>query len=273
MVETWSVLDKRIQNLFAVYGRNLAYGREIEHRSHREVEAASTIKLLIMVYLLKQAQQNVLPWNGRWEVKQADLKKGGSGMLQCMMPQGPVEISQLCLLMMGASDNAAANALLRLLGGTQKVNEFAQSIGLTDTKLLMSPIDTSKRRKEKFRIGVTTAANMGDLLVRLLRGDLLDPIHTQYALDVLGAAQQSYITRGINTGQLKAWGSKTGTLYQRLDMVVLNECGFVVSRKDDKIVMCVFSQQPNAGPLPFSQDAPARQQVVRVMTDLYEALL
>ena len=267
----WSGIDEDDQNLFAVFGKNLSDGKVVSHRSHRKVEAASTIKLLILVYLLKQAQEDSIVLDSRLQVKLEDLTAGGSGMLQSWMPQRPVEISQLCLSMMGASDNVAANTLLRSLG-MQEINAFAQQIGLADTELLMSPIDPSKRRRDKFCLGVTTAADMGDLLTQLLRGELLNPTHTQYALGTLEAVQQSYITRGIDTRRLQMWGSKTGTLYQRLNRVVLNECGFVVSQKDDRVVLCVFSNQPNTGLLPRSQDAPPRLKMVQVMAALYEAL-
>lgn len=273
MVATWSGIDDASQNFFAVFGKNLVNGREVNHRDTRRMEAASVIKLPLLVCLLDMVQRGKLRLNMTVSVTLDDRTGGGSGALQHFPPDQPVELSQLCLWMMSVSDNIAANVIIRLVG-FDRVNDFMKRIGMDSTELLLPRLDFRKRQKGEFRIGVTTAQDMGHLLVRLLRGELLDSARTEIALQMLESVQNSMFARGFDIDPLARFGSKTGVFYFRnIRFMALNECGFTEGNgSGDRRVMCVLSTQPMDPHMPYSHDAQARLELKKVAGRLYQAL-
>lgn len=269
---TWDTLIARQRGAFAIEARNLRTNASITHDQDRRVEAASTIKLLVLCCLLRNTQDSKLSLHDLVHIAPEDIVPAGSGLLQHIKPRAPFELQHLALLMMSVSDNIATNTIIRCLG-KQKVNEYAAEIGLRETQLLVGRLDFKTKTEEGFRLGVTTAHEMAQLLEMLATGRLLDARHTTVALDMLGAVQGSTFARRINITPLKSFGSKMGWLYSpSRSLMILNECGVFTDDSGAVSVFAIYSALPLDRRKPYSLDSSSRHAFARVAEAIFREL-
>src|SRR5918995_1743017 len=95
-------------------------------RPDEQVFAASTIKIPIMVAVYRKVDQGELEFSQQIEIQEEDWA-AGAGWLQWEKAGTKQTVGDLLLLMMTQSDNVAANALVRTVGGADHVNEVARS--------------------------------------------------------------------------------------------------------------------------------------------------
>lgn len=144
--------------------------------------AASLAKLPIAVELFRRADLKQFSLDERLDTS-AEPRVGGGGVLDYLDPQTLLTLHDLCFLMLGVSDNTAANFLLDFVG-MGEVNETLSRLNLSHTKLARHFMDWAARAAQ--RENITSAADMVALL-SLIRGRAL-PGATQ--LRELLAAQQ-----------------------------------------------------------------------------------
>ncbi len=170
---------------------------------------ASSIKVAVLVELLRQAQAGKVRLEDRVEIKKAQFA-GGSGVLQDFGDgTSAVSVRDLAALMIVVSDNTATNLLIERVGQTQ-VNTTMQSLGFERTRLLRKMIqpEDEKRGVEN----VSTAREMARLYEQLYRGKLLEPAYTELAMELLKNEkyEPTPIGRGLPAGV--ALASKPGSL-------------------------------------------------------------
>lgn len=262
MVTNWDVIERAPGN-FSFKVKNLRTSELVTRNDHDRVEAASTIKLLILCCLLYEAQKGALSLAELVHITPEDITPDGSGILQHARPHGPLELEHLALLMMAVSDNIATNAIIGRIS-KMKVNEYAAALDLRHTRLLVDRLDFTTKT-EGFKLGVTTADEMFQLLERLAGGSLLDPQHTTIALNMLNAVQGSTFARGINIASFKSFGSKTGWLYSpSRGIMTINECGMFTNKAGAVTIFSMFSTVPMDKRRPYSLDSTSRRSFVRV---------
>lgn len=130
--------------------------------------AASLAKIPIALELLRRADLGQFDLAERFNTS-GEPRVGGGGVLDYLDPATLLTLNDLCLLMIGVSDNTAANFLLDLVG-MGEVNETLSRLNLTHTRLARRFMDFAARAAH--RENVTTAADMASLL-SLLRGNAL----------------------------------------------------------------------------------------------------
>ena len=101
-------------------------------RPDEEFFTASIIKVPIMVAVYRKVDEGELNFSQKIEIKEEDWA-AGAGWLQWEKAGTKQTVGDLLLLMMTQSDNVAANALVRTVGGPEHVNEVARSMGAEDT--------------------------------------------------------------------------------------------------------------------------------------------
>lgn len=117
---------------------------EIAGRGITTVHAsASMIKVLIMATLFSKAMAGTLNLQDTVGLRDVPRVWGG-GALQELDVHHRFTYLELCRLMMVLSDNWATNLLIHHLG-METINEFAQSLGLKETKLLRYMMDAEAR--------------------------------------------------------------------------------------------------------------------------------
>lgn len=128
--------------------------------------AASLAKLPIAVELLRRADLGQFALDERLDTS-AEPRVGGGGVLDYLDPATRLTLGDLCYLMIGVSDNTAANFLLDLVG-LGEVNETLSRLNLSHTRLARRFMDFAARAAH--RDNLTSAADMVALL-SLLRGN------------------------------------------------------------------------------------------------------
>ena len=170
---------------------------------------ASSIKIAVLLEVLRQAQAGKLHLDERVEIRKAQFA-GGSGVLQDFGDgTSALSLRDLAALMMVVSDNTATNILIDRVGQAQ-VNETLQSLGFAHTRLLRRMIQPEEERRGVEN--VSTAREMAGLVAQLYSGKLLDEKHTALAIDLLKNEKDAPTPLGRGLPPGVALASKPGSL-------------------------------------------------------------
>ena len=115
----------------AFMARHLDTGEEIGHRPERVMPTASTIKLIVLAEVFRQAEEEIISLDESLPIA-ADDRRGGSGILKDLSPDLLLPVRDHCTLMIALSDNTATATLVRLVG-RERVLASAREWGMTDT--------------------------------------------------------------------------------------------------------------------------------------------
>jgi beta-lactamase class A len=272
---TWTELLATSQGQYAVYASKLGSPQTLTHHSDDVVEAASTIKVAVLIVLLDACQQKRLSLRKQIELRRSSVGRNGSGLLQSMYFNAPFTLYNLAFLMMSISDNVATNVIIDLLG-FDSINSFIKTdIGLQHTRLVMKKLDFPRgfTLSAHSPMALTTPRDMGTLLERLAVGSLLDPYHTRIALRMMARIQRSTFNRRLPERSIQRFASKTGWIDAAKEHVqILNECGLIETKAGARYVFSVFAKLPIDKELTYSLDAPARIEYAEFARALFEAL-
>jgi beta-lactamase class A len=189
----WDQLRLRVetveQGLDGVLGlsvKDLTTGRTLEIRPQERFPQASSIKLAVLYELYRQAEEGSLRLD---EVTQPPLPRvGGDGVLQRLGGQVRLTWRDLAVLMMGWSDNEAANRLIDRVG-RDAVNRRLDGLGLPETRLRrrMMDLEAARRGEEN----VSTPAEMRRLMEAIRGGTGLGPDRARDLLAVAAVPRTS----------------------------------------------------------------------------------
>lgn len=128
------------------------------HNAAHVHASASMIKVLIMATLFHQARIGALQLDELVGLHEMPRALGG-GALQELIGDHQFSYLELCRLMMVLSDNWATNLLIHRLGFPM-INEYAQSIGLKQTRLERLMMDGAARKA-----GLENKMTVEDLII------------------------------------------------------------------------------------------------------------
>lgn len=160
---------------------------ELDEREAVEVgadqvfNAASTIKVLIMITALRQVHEGRLGL--RAELELPSERAGGFGVLRELRSVHRLSLEDLITLMITISDNAATNVVIDVVG-FDAVRECARDLGCTNTSLERRLMDVRAQGRN-----ITTAGDQARVLAGLARGKALPQDLTAHAMDVLSRQQ------------------------------------------------------------------------------------
>jgi len=170
----WSSIEARLSALPAKIGffyRNLDTGEVYSYRGNTVMYAASVIKLFILGTAHQAVADGELTFETEYTLRR-EVCVPSCGALTYMHDGLVVTVRDLCNLMVILSDNTATNCLIDLLG-EDKINRFIREQGFRDTCLRRKMYDWERARK-----GIQntiTAEEVGTLLTRMYRGELVSP--------------------------------------------------------------------------------------------------
>ncbi len=183
-----------------LYAKNLDTGATYGIREDERVRTASTIKLPIMTAIFQEVADGRAKWKEELTLHDQD-KVSGSGVLREFSDGVHVPIPDLVHLMIVVSDNTATNLLLDRFGG-DVVNAYMDRIGLKQTRSLrkilgdgnpsgLSGLSHAGRLEENrpFGLGVSTPREMGMLLEKLERGEVVNPDASREMIKILKRQQ------------------------------------------------------------------------------------
>jgi beta-lactamase class A len=206
----------------SLYARNLDSGSEVGIEPDRRVRTASTIKLPIACALAAEVEARRARWDERLVIRAQD-KVSGSGVLADFSDGETISLRDAQTLMIIVSDNTATNLILDRIGA-DAVNNFMNSLGLTDTRSMrkirgdgtqLKPAqgwsrEGEKPENKKFGIGASTSREMVRLLELLEQGRVVSPAASKNLLSIL-ERQQYKDGIGRRSGEIRI-ASKSGSL-------------------------------------------------------------
>lgn len=219
----WELLDRRLTERALAYAgvagfmvKDLASGTSVDFRADEQFPSASTIKIHILVALLRAAERGELSLEERIALT-PELRVAGSGVLAYL--EHPVELSlyDTAVLMILVSDNTATNICIERVG-MERVNKLIAELGLKHTALrrLMQDRDAIVSGREN----VSTPADLVRTL-EALHANRPTEIAAQQALAVLAKSKPSPVRLVIpseiklahKTGRMPRVRAEAGIVY------------------------------------------------------------
>ena len=230
---------------FGIVALHLESGRRFEWNAGEEFEAASVIKLALLAEAAARAHEHTLDLNDRWRLTPRALA-AGSGILDLF--QGGLEPTNLDLLklMVGISDNTAANRFIDLLG-QDAVNSRMAAWGLGGIRLVgripdREPKESESDRWKGLKLGAVTPAALAEFYRKASEGALGDEETSFLVLDVLKSQRiVDRIPRLLVGPKENSWVGKTGLLRG-----VRNDSGILTTRKGRFVLVMLADRIPDA---------------------------
>jgi beta-lactamase class A len=238
--------------------------RELALRASEELAAASLAKVPIAVELARRVDLGAFSLDERIDLAGIALV-GGGGVLDALAasdePGAPnafwlPTLGDLAALMLGVSDNTAANVLLDQVG-MGEVNETMARLGFGRTRLARRFMDFAARAAG--RENVTTAGDMAALMALLARGAV--PLASRVRGWLVADPLNDAVTLGLPPDAGVA--NKPGTLPG-----IINSAG-ILSGPGGECAYCVLTAEQDD--MPAAATAVAR--VVRALWDAWCAPL
>jgi len=142
---------------------------------------ASAIKIPILMEVYKQAHEKKFALTDLRPLLPSNTV-AGSGILNAMVDPVNLSIRNLCVLMIGLSDNSATNTLIELVG-MKNVTNTMNSLGFSNTRLQRRMIDqpASLRNEEN----ISTPAEAVGIMKLLYDGKFIDKTTSDEILSIL----------------------------------------------------------------------------------------
>lgn len=200
-------IANKLQGMTGVAVEDLKSGEKFSIQGGTTFVQASSIKIAILISVLKGEQEGKLHLSDMMQIRKADFV-GGSGVLQNFSGSGEtLTLRDLAVLMIMLSDNSATNYVIdrETIGN---VNETMSRFGFNATRLNRRMMDAAAQRagRENF----STPDEMCRLLEQLYSGKLLDDEHTRTAMEILSLPKDTPLGRGLPAPQAHA--DKPGVL-------------------------------------------------------------
>ena len=247
-----------------VAAKHLESGRAYEHLADSEFEGASVTKIAVLTEAMAATRDGRVTLSDRWTMTESE-KADGSGVL-AMLDDGLAPTwGDLLTLMIGPSDNTAANAWIDRLG-IASVNARMQSLGFAHIRLL-GTLPSYERRGEEpspwrgFRFGLLTPRDVAAWYERVARGKLLDSESSSRIFDYLDK-DPTRLRAARRFSSEALWAGKSGSMKG-----VRNDSGILRTKKG-RFVLVVFTDGSGAS-APNSADHPS----VLAIADVSKAIV
>ncbi len=170
-----------------VWGHHLETGEELAIRADEVFSTASVIKLAVMYEVFRLAGLGRLSLDEALTLDRPNMVTG-SGILKDLDEDHRLSLREAATLMIVVSDNSATNLCIDRVGGWDAVNAAMDGLGLCRTRLHKKVFIPNPQAIGP-GLGATTPREMGTLMLRIARRELLTPAACDQMLDILGRQQ------------------------------------------------------------------------------------
>ena len=241
----FAALEKKYHGKMGVYAFDANKNISVAYDANQLFPLCSTAKLMIVAAILKQSMKDHQLMKKIIHYQRRDVDFSGYAPVTSNYLKTGMSIADLCKAAITKSDNAAANLLMKRLGGPSAVTRFAHSIGNQSFRLdrwepqLNTAIPGDKR---------DTAApkDMTDSLKRLVLGNILGASQKEKLVDWL--TQNTTGKNRIRAGVPHTWrvANKTGTG----GYGTTNDIAILWPSKRSPVVMAIYFTQAHADDKP-----------------------
>ncbi|MBT2384930.1 class A beta-lactamase [Streptomyces sp. ISL-11] len=169
-------LEREHSARLGVFARDTATGRTVRYRADERFPMCSVFKTLAVAAVLRDLDRDGEFLARRIRYTEKDVKDSGYAPVTgepANLAHG-MTVGELCAATISYSDNAAANLLLRELGGPTAVTRFCRSTGDATTRL--DRWEPELNSAEPTRVTDTTSPRaIGQTYARLTLGHVLAP--------------------------------------------------------------------------------------------------
>ena len=135
LIKRWERLIVENPDLYAsAFFLSLDNHAYAEIKSDIKLSAASSIKVPILIVLLKMLEKEEIFWNEKLILTE-DAIGGGSGWMAYQEIGESFHVYEVATEMIRVSDNTATNLLIKRMGGINIVNQKFKEIGLKNTQI------------------------------------------------------------------------------------------------------------------------------------------
>jgi beta-lactamase class A len=187
---------EHLQGVLGYAIKDLATGETFLHLPDTVFPQASSIKLTVLLELMRQAQEGKLALDEKHTLRRSEMTVGDTEPILKMLGDGTVSLSlrDLAIFMVVLSDNTATNILIDRLG-MENINAGITRLGLKETKLRRRMIDLEAAKQGKEN--VSTPREMLALLEKVQAGQALDAAHTKDYFDILKLRKESEFHKAL----------------------------------------------------------------------------
>jgi beta-lactamase class A len=202
-------LEARLGGRIGLAAMDTGSGARLSHRAGERFAMCSTFKWMLAATVLAKADQRALTLDQMIAYGPTDLLDN-SPVTREHVGEGALSVNALCAAAVERSDNAAANVLLRFIGGPQAVTGYLRGIGDSVTRLDRFEPDMSSNLPADPR-DTTTADAMIATMQKILLADALSTASRATLLDWLKNCQTGL--HRLRAGLPEHWAAadKTGT--------------------------------------------------------------
>jgi beta-lactamase class A len=208
---TLKAIHQRIGGRLGVHVLDSQSGRRIGYDDESRYAMASTFKLSLAAALLWQVDRGAFPLTRAMPIAREDVIHH-SPAVEAKLAAGAKDmtIQELCAAIVVHSDNAAANLLIKGIGGPPALTQFMRSIGDEDTRLDRMELELNSNTPGDQR-DTTTPRAMVDSMLRIFTQDVLTVPSRAMLIDWM--VQSKTGADRVRAGLPRGWpsGDKTGT--------------------------------------------------------------
>jgi len=192
-------LNRVAEHLRGVMGysiKDLTTGETFNRNAVLVFPTASSIKLAVLLELLRQDQEGKLSLDEKHTVRHSELPPGDTDPILHMLGDGTATMTlrDVATFMVVLSDNGATNILIDRVG-MENVNAEVTRLGFTETHLRRHMIDIEAARQGKEN--VSTPRDLAGLLEKIHSGSVLDAAHTKAYFDLIGLPKDSMFNKAL----------------------------------------------------------------------------
>ncbi len=163
-----------------IYVKNLHSGRVSLYNADTVFPTASIVKVPILLGITDAVQNGQLAYDST-HLYRDSLLYAGEDILGSFKDGEKIALKKIIMLMMTTSDNTASLWLQSLAGGGKRINQLLQEQGLSNT-YVNSRTPGREANRTQYGWGQTTPAEMGKLLEKIYRKEVLSPYASEKML-------------------------------------------------------------------------------------------
>lgn len=222
-------------------------GNVVKYNENKKFEAASCIKLFILIEYFKQVYENKINVNDIFIYSESDNIPGlNSGIINSLDYGLKLTSKDYVTLMIIYSDNIATNKLIKYLG-IENINKTIKELGLKNT-ILFNELDLLKY----FKFGQTTPYEYALAYKMILTNEIINEKVSRNILEILkkqkyndmlikGMPQLDILFKETEESTIKYIASKSGTIiYTGKEMSNTRNDGGIVSTKYGDYIISIF---------------------------------
>jgi len=192
-------LNRVADQLHGVMGfaiKDLTSGESFYHNADLVFPTASSIKLTVLLELVRQDQEKKLSLGEKHTIRHSELPPGDTDPILHMLGDGTamMTLHDVATFMVVLSDNGATNILIDRVG-MANVNAEIARLDLSQTHLRRKMIDIEAARQG--RENVSTPRELSSLLEKIHAGGVLDAAHTKDYFDLLALPKDSLFNKAL----------------------------------------------------------------------------